>query len=912
MQKIDLKKLLFHPLVMDYRNAKENNKLTAQLNLGFDLMEASLKFLTILMLSVLKEEDEEKYKEVFTSFKAKTSLGNYYFLLLGCSNVTINSTLYIRLQELLVEEFVISIELEPASSILEGKRQRKKLSSLIQAKHNKPYFMNNLFLYALDFRNRIKGHSATFKEEDRLLSIRILKNMDLMLKHILEVVDKILILDGMLFYADAYLDGWASNANHKEHRFKKIMMKYEENTYCLSPMLAFISCNIYSCRKKHRTKVFFINEVSNSKSYYLDYLFNHNWRINTSGNEWKINTFQKDVKKLSEEIKLAYSNENKYTELISNFVGRTNELKTLKEYIFHHYDQNTISIVTGKPGIGKSSYVTKVQSLISEEKEDLITYLFYAIKNQNTDNELEKFIDALGLFLQKNKILKRSDLKNKEDDENQLTLMLNALSKSNKTLLLIIDGLDELNNAVAFLQSLPFSQFNHNSKLHIILTGRPYKSILKTLSSIFSHINTFNIFNVESVQTNGYSFALDSLSTSETKLLIEDLMPKEIDRETVAYKEVVSVIIDKSERLPIYIHYISQNLKDHEFSADEHYIDALTKWSKQLPKKLENYYIESFKDISSLSRKILIVMFYAPYGVSLEELYILLSPEHMDKIEFEQHCFTPIEMFLREIENDIFGFYHLSVKDAVFSYYIQRNEIIVFSEEKYIDSLIKGNSSMQLILKDTGYEEEITHLFSELYILNELGDFNKSVKSLIERFIIKRDDVRLKRFLVKNFFYIYYAYCSSLMISSVEDNVMSDKAFDIDKLRQGQNVKKEISKYFKLFDNDAPKDNTELITGAYKLSKMTGEVQKTLKYYELYMRANLETFMRICSDISNPAHIEEFKEKIIDWEINILPEQKYILIEMIIILNLSIPKSFKGVYELLEPKYQSMLIKVIK
>ena len=80
MNKIDFQRLLFKPLITDYNKARSENKLTAQLNLGFDLMEASLKFLTIFRLSILKKEDEEKYKEVFSSFRTRSTLGNYYFL----------------------------------------------------------------------------------------------------------------------------------------------------------------------------------------------------------------------------------------------------------------------------------------------------------------------------------------------------------------------------------------------------------------------------------------------------------------------------------------------------------------------------------------------------------------------------------------------------------------------------------------------------------------------------------------------------------------------------------------------------------------------------------------------------------------------------------------------------------------
>ena len=858
---IDFQKLLFKPLSTDYNRARSENKLTAQLNLGFDRMEASLKFLTILTLSVLKKEDEKKYKEVFSSFRTRSTLGNYYFLLLGAMNVSIDSSLYKTIQSILLSEFKNHMGLDLPSDILNGENHEKKLSFFIQKKDKKPHKINNLFLYALNMRNVMKGHSATFKEEDRMLSIRILKNLDLMLRQLHSLIQDILNIEHVSFSADQYMETVASNPHHKKHKFRKVIMHYGNTDYALSPMLAYIDCNIYSCREKHRSKIFFINEVENSKSYYLDYLFNHHWRINTAGNDWKINTFQKDVKNLFEEVKLAYSNENKYTELVSNFVGRQKELDALKSFILDHYSENTISIVTGKPGIGKSSYVTKLQGLISEEKDDLLTYLFYAIKNQNTDNELKYFTDSLAGFLQKNNIINRKELKKIDSDDDELTLMMKALARSDKTLLLIIDGLDELNNAVAFLQNLQFSKWKQDIKIHIVLTSRPYKNILKTLTSVLLDIRAFHVYNQSEVEREGYSFALDSLSTSETQLLIQSLIPKEINVEDEQYNQIMSTIIEKSECLPIYIHYISQNLKDHDLGVNENYMEALLNWSNKLPKKLENYYLESFKDVKSLSRKILIVMFYSPYGISMDELYLLLSPEHMDKIEFEQAYFLPIEMFLRELENNIFGFYHLSVKDAIFNYYIQLGDVRMFSADAYIGSLVKENDNMALLFKDSGYEEEIDHLFSEIYEMDSQGDYSATLKNIIDTGIEQIEDQRLERFFSKSFFTMYYTYCVSLILSIEDVNIMSIDAFNMDLIRSNATIQKEIGKFFMLFEKYAPKDNTEIIASAYKLAKMVGDIQKVLKYHELYMRANLETFIRICSDISNPKHIEEFKEK---------------------------------------------------
>ncbi len=907
MQKIDVETLLFQPLITDYKQAKSRNKPTTQLNLGFDLMEASLKFFAIYMLAVLKKEDEEKYKEVFSSFRTRSTLGNYYFLLVGALSVEVDNKFYNDIQNLFLDKFDNPVSLDLASSILEGKRVKSKDFFYLLQKHDiKPYKINNLFAYALNIRNVIKGHSATLKEDDRLLSILILKNMDKMLWKLETIVKKLLSLDGVEICLDTYINTLGTNTNYKEHKFQKIIMQHEEDTYSLSPMLAYIECDIYSCRKKHRTKIFFINEVENSKSYYLDYLYNHHWRINTSGNDWKINTFQKEVKTLFEEVKLAYSNENKYTELVANFVGRQKELQDMKNFILDNYNQNTISVVSGKPGIGKSSYVTKLQSLISEEKDDIVTYLFYAIKNQNTDNDLKYFADKFSQFLQKNKIVDRKKIKAFDSEESELAQLMMELSKSDKTLLLIIDGLDELNNTVAFLQNLQLERWKQGSKVHLILTTRPYKNILKTIASILLEHQAFCIYKSEEIEEHGYSFALDSLSISETQSLIQSLVPKEIDIEDEKYKEIIATIIDKSERLPIYIHFISQNLKDHDLGAHDDYLAALTNWSKKLPKKLENYYLESFKEISSLSRKILITLFYSPYGASLAELYILLAPEQIDNIEFEQKYFLPIEMFLRELENNIFGFYHLSVKDAIFAYYIKTKEIIVFDADQYIANIVKEDENLALIFKDSGYKDEISHFFDEFYEINMQRDFAKTVKSVIGSCTEKIEEQSVERFLNKNFFFMYYSYCTAIIASSVGESVFSQNAFDMKSIRENSEVKHTIKQFFYLFDKYASKESTAVIDSAYKLSKMVKDHQRTLKYYDLYRQVNLETFVRICSNLDKPENIQEFKDRLIDWEENLLVEQKDILVEMMKYTTLITPE-YRELVELLEFKYSAKL-----
>jgi hypothetical protein len=118
-------------------------------------------------------------------------------------------------------------------------------------------------------------------------------------------------------------------------------------------------------------------------------------------------------------------------------------------------------------------------------------------------------------------------------------------------------------------------------------------------------------------------------------------------------------------------------------------------------------------------------------------------------------------------------------------------------------------------------------------------------------------------------------------------------------------MRQDVSEFLKIFEKIGDKENTEIIAYAYKLSRLIGEHQKTMRYYEMYSRANLQTFIRICSDINRAGHIEEFKTKFDNWENDLTKEQKDILVE-ILILNFEVDEGFSEVFELLE-EYQGRL-----
>jgi len=74
----------------------------------------------------------------------------------------------------------------------------------------------------------------------------------------------------------------------------------------------------------------------------------------------------------------------------------------------------------------------------------------------------------------------------------------------------------------------------------------------------------------------------------------------------------------------------------------------------------------------------------------------------------------------------------------------------------------------------------------------------------------------------------------------------------------------------------------------------------------MYNNANLEAFIRICSDINKEGHIAEFKSKFDEWENVLSAEQRDILVDMLS-LHVSIRKSFYAIYKRFKPLEQSKL-----
>jgi len=887
MKKIDIEKVLLAPLDIKYQ---KNQYEIAKLGIAIDMMEVYTKFITILAIAIVKDIDNEYYKnKILESLNTNSnyghSLGNYYYALQDILRFKHDNELLKKIESILEDNrYNIDIELPVTIWKMKSDEERTTLHSFVTRNKNTSK-VDNLFLYALALRNK-DAHTSTIDETRVDFINRLFSNIKIILKVLRKIIVLVLKIKRLSFIT-------VELSNNNEYR--EIKARYRNRDYNLSPLV--IEWN----NLKNKTNfIYFLISSGNSKSEYQDYITSIVEEIDTKedkkedgSDKWPKGSLEEKLKKFS-----THSNKDKdgkdgskYKGLISNFMGREEELNNIESFILDNYDTNTLMIITGKPGIGKSAFVTRLQSRLVVKRENLISYLFYAIKDETKEDEFREFKKKV-----KNAIVSfEIKVGKKELNPNQL---FQKISNSNKVFLLIIDGLDELNNVLKFLEDMKFAYTSKNSNIHIILTTRPHLDIRNSLKDIFQKNYRYLIYNHQNVIENGYSFELDALKEEDTKSIILKLLPK--DDNLFNNMKNIDLIVKKSGSIPIYIHYISEEIKKKKLGRMSNYEEELEQIATKLPNSIESYYLKIFNEAKPLGRDIFIAVYFSPYGVSFDELYKLFRDKYnIDRKAFGE-VFDTIDMFLRERQKDYYVFYHKSLKDAIVEQYIKDGDIQRFNAKEYINN-IKKDEKLEIFFQDSGYYNGLNYIFESIFFAVKVdGDFNKTLKHII----VNSKKEKLEHFLKHNFFFLYYKYCLFSIIT------YNQKQINTKDIKTTPEIRREIRAFFRYFEEDKEnRENTEVISYAYQLSRLIGDYKKNMKYYDFYRRANLEIFKRICLDINKKGHIEEFQNQFDNWQSDLTKEQKDILIE-ILALNFEIDKSFIKIYEKLDDVYQKRLKEV--
>lgn len=823
MGKIDINEVLFDDLKGYYEKAK-NKANQEEFNSGLDYLESMVKFFAVLNIGIVKRIDEKLYDEIiYKNFSITPSLGQYKSLATTiCTENYYNKlrdsgdTLYNNIYDLFIKKDM-DFKLDKIKDLRENKIKDNKES------------IKSLFLlfdqYIVGFRNKFKGHGASFREDDQEQSKALLENLALVIKGVKSKLDVVLKNPELNFYIDNQI------SDNNNIAVSELFLEYSNYTYELSPFILHIECNKYSCEKNHRLKLFFYNDGKKEKIYYLDYRYNHFFYYSSKELSEKLDKLQKELIQTS-------SDEERNKDLLSNFIGREEELNQVLKHIKDGIEtsQSTAIIIKGKPGVGKSAFISQVQSELNQSIEPL-SYIFYCKNKNNEVNDIRRFYNSIERYLKDakhnfNRMLK-DELNEKDnlDDEKDISEKLQCLFRvceklENEKIVFFIDGLDELKEPEDFLSIIAFNKMPNN--IHFVFTLRDYKDIL---NSLFNQLydSEMKILS-ENYKKEKVSISLQNLQNHEIETLVNNVLPREIERDGKRYKEIHEYIRDKSEGLPLYIHYICENIISSDISIEE-----LVEYTKKLPKSLETFYRETFEGLdrdSGISFSILKILFFSNKSISFDDLYYLIQKLYKKEDEFEftqnkfkNQYFSKIEVFIDIDQNDKCKFYHLSIYDAIKSYYTNHgtNDIITIDYNTFFEN--KSISNYQ--------KEQYKSVFDEYYYLKKDSDLYRLLEKIID--IVKNGDTKLEGFKKENFLNIYLKYIWFEIFSTTikYEDIKNSNYNYFDNFKINKNIRVIIADYFMCYDK-TDQLNLYEIEKSQELALLIKDYDRVLKCFDSF------------------------------------------------------------------------------
>ena len=811
MQTININERLFSHLKNSYRDAKKDEKYHTQFLIGFDYLESLVKLFGSVMISVVKEKNPNLYdKLIKNDFQLHPALGNYINLVNNPlsgknSKLLIGDPLYDFLYTLLATEKKEGV-FGDIIYVLKGEKSVKT--------HNIVTTKNLLGKCVGIFRNKTKGHGGAFSEDDVPLRKNLLAIMDTIISTLEKDYDK--LVEKVKFEID-------DNRNSTEY---PLFVRFKNKKYPIIPVLAYIGCEHSIC--SGRQKLFFYNGGKETKPEYLNHSYSHSSFVSPSSN------FHPSISKFQLEI-----NKSKKIELLKDFVGREKEI----EESLKHIQNNDSSLMKlhGKPGIGKSAFLTQLEERLQEQNSDRVkiyTHIFYAVKGK-MDVEEDKSLFS-SIHAKFNTLSIQVKYEENESTKSKLEKLFNAYEESEETLplVLMVDGLDEFESPSKIIDIIPL---NFSSKIHLILSFRNIEKIMQRIDEGAISISREAILTQE----------LGKLEIKEVEVLLSQVLPREIDVESNEYKDIVKTIALQSEGLPLYIHFITQKLKDIKNSIN--ITKEILKWAKNLPPKLDEFYQEVFKSIEPLSREILYVAYMAKTGVELDIVYDILAEENseIDEVLFKEKFFNEIEIFLKYDANGDFVFYHLSVKEAILEYQKNQNSILTYNLEK-LDSILLPSQIEHYAYKINSIE----YIKSKSTIYKTLQKSINYLENNRDRNFANKNLIHLFNTLVWTHIYhnqISYDDMKSEKYSSLQSAVVSD------------NNKKEINKLLGFMEQKETQRHRYEIRYAYELAFLVENYDKVLAYKDMYELHIQDMFLEIALNIDKQEYIEKFIEYKDDW-----------------------------------------------
>jgi hypothetical protein len=396
------------------------------------------------------------------------------------------------------------------------------------------------------------------------------------------------------------------------------------------------------------------------------------------------------VKEFLVSHELEIEEEYNYFEVPKQFIEDVRS-STPNYSVFENID-NTIKqnknwfLLKGSPGSGKST----ISASFKPENEKMVVCGRYFVKVPN-DTEPIFVRSSMSFFLDTLENLinitvtgfpcPKDELKIEERIK-RLVLSLNELSsyyqKNDEIGLIILDGLDEVNNLEEFLGILPLNLPNN---LKFLLSCTSIDILPSAIKSIIEPEQIVNVTPIDLGQCE--AFIIKNLGA--VKLPIN----------------IVQELATKSEGHALYLRYLVNFIKTQTFDEEK---NELEDWVRSIPSiegDISKYYNSIWDKISSASEKlwITIILAHLRQGVLVEELYNML-PSHY---QLSFYTYFPSIKYLLNDKQKI-EIYHNSFKE----YILLKTKLNEKTANDFISTYCENNKESKFAISNALYHYSLS------------------------------------------------------------------------------------------------------------------------------------------------------------------------------------------------------------
>lgn len=373
-------------------------------------------------------------------------------------------------------------------------------------------------------------------------------------------------------------------------------------------------------------------------------------KLLTSVVEWSISGEKITKEKVLKQLDLFQRFEDKLSHFFKivdekYYVGNEQLLKSIKSSIDEL--KGGYILIEGLPGIGKSTALTKFQQ---QQKEIAFTYYCFIPDSRNNFGELRHksnyFLKSMCVGIENRFPQVDFPYRYSDDYESKLSAYIDELSKLNRKIIFVIDGLDHVHRDLGFSENSLLTQIKGKLPDNIfIIVSTQYKSVLSE-----SVIQQINLDSRRYIVAKGFT----------QRKIKEYLTNKGIDN-----SEILGLVEKVSSGIPLYLHYISELL----LKVDKYeYKDVLKKLPRLSNGEIDTYheYLYSNIEFSEYAKWVLTFLAYRKENTSIELINEILQTIGVDtdiiKVKEVMNSFSHL---LKRNDSGNYSIFHNSFREFI-------------------------------------------------------------------------------------------------------------------------------------------------------------------------------------------------------------------------------------------------------